>query len=314
MPNFRRGVDATRQATARRSGGGFNNFITWGNKNKEERTKLIQFLTPLSEMPVVLWHEFIITSYRDNGKPVYSSFVSQRDRTVAGLDGEDPLHDVWGKRPKEKNIFVGIELEALREDPKNSKKITGVRPLVARTYENNDGEEVEVPAVGLIIQSPYNFTDGLFEWREAQEDVTDDPPDITDRVFRIVKGTDSPIKYAVTVVDGTPIYDKERLKEDFPNFRMPDIQAFLDEMADLERQRQLLDPLVDRVRGAEDPWQVWPIGDIKYRPEDWEKQRKRPTGEVPAEVGEDQPVEEDKPKGRTSRFKELQDKAAAGRL
>lgn len=313
MPNFRRGVDATREATARKSGGSFNNFISWG-KTKEDRTKLIQFVTPLDEMPVVLWHEYIVTGYRETGSKIYSSFVSQKDRTLSGLDGEDPLWDVWGKRPKEKNILVGIELEALREDKKNAKKITGVRPVVARTYENKDGEQVEVPAIGFVIQSPFNFTGGLISWQETQSETSDEPAQITDRVFRIVKGTESPIQYDVTALDGVPTYDLADLETDFPGFKVPDIQEFLTEMADANRQKELLDPLVERVRGAEDPWTVWPIGDVKFRPEDWEKHRKKPLGEVPAEVGEDEPVAEDKPKGRRSRFDELRAKAEAGKI
>jgi hypothetical protein len=312
MPNFRRGIDATREATARRGNAGFANYISWGNKTKEDRTKLVQFLTPLDEMLVVLWHDFVITGYRENGKPIFSNFVSQRDRTVAGFDGEDPIHDIWGMKPKEKNILVAIELEALREDNANKKKITGVRPVVARTYTNKEGDEVEVPAIGFVIQSPYNFTNSLISWQETQFETSDDPPKITDRVFRIVRGTEKPVQYDATALDGVPTYDVANLQTDFPGFRLPDVEAFLEEMADLNRQKELLDPVVEKVQGVEDPWSVWPVSNFK--PDEWEKNRKRPLGVVPSEATDEAPVEEDKPKGRSSKFQEMREKAEAGKL
>jgi hypothetical protein len=312
MPNFRRGIDATREATARRGNAAFANYIYWGNKSKEDRTKLVQFLTPLDEMLVVLWHEYIITGYRDNGKPIFSNFVSQRDRTVAGLDGEDPVHDIWGLKPKEKNILVAVELEPLREDSANKKKITGVRPVVARTYMNKDGDEVEVPAIGFVIQSPFNFTNSLISWQETQFETSDDPPKITDKVFRIVRGTEKPIQYDATALDGVPTYDVANLQTDFPGFRLPDVDAFLEEMADLTRQKQLLDPAVSKVQGVEDPWSVWPISNFK--PDEWDKNRKKSLVDAPAEAVEEAPVEEDRPKGKTSRFARLKAEAEAGHL
>ncbi len=228
MAKFRTGGEAV-AAAATRSGGKFTPTV----KFEAGKTKYLQFLTPLDETPTVLLHNFIITGEREDGGKIYNTFISRRDPALDGADGYDPLIDKFGVMPTNKTIGLAVELE-----PQFEKKAGGGRQVLVgfdvatRQFENKDGETIEVPAVGLVVQSPSNF------WNHIV--VNDDIKPIEETVFAVTRtGADTTTAYTFV-----PAGDAMDLDEDLDEFfEQFDFEALLDDWADEDRIRELIDPL-----------------------------------------------------------------------
>lgn len=195
--------------------------------------KYVQFLTPMSDVITVLMHQFIITGHRQDGSEIYNSFISRRDPALDGPDGYDPLIDRFGCNPTNRCIALAVELE-----PKFKKE--GGRSTIDsfdisyRQFTSANGDEKEVPNVGLIIQSPHIFFSqlaGLDELKPIEKFVW--------AIKRQGKGTDT--SYVFT--DVSPALDLgDSLNEFLDEF---DFDAYLDDLASEGRMHELIDPLSD---------------------------------------------------------------------
>jgi len=214
---------------AARSGGKFMPNLKW----EAGETKYIQFITPVEEIVTVLFHNFIVTGYREeDGKPIYNSFISRRDRAIDGQDGYDELIDRFEVTPSQRSIALAVELEPVFKTSGKRKTIEGFE-VAERTFENADGDEKTVPAVHLIIQSPGNF----FGWLSTFADMKPIESSIF-AVKRVGKTTDT--RYDWMETDAEPI-DLEGILDEVEF----DFDAYLENLADEDRMRELIGPLPD---------------------------------------------------------------------
>lgn len=234
MANFRRGTEAAQKAAERKSGGKFTPTIYW--KDADE-TKYIQFLHSADDLITVLMHEYIITGHTDDGDPIYNSFVSRKDEGLDGPEGYDEIWDRFDIRPKQKTVAFAVELEPIMETVKkngrNKSVISGFQ-VAKRTFTTQEGEEREVPAVGLIIQHPGNFYGWLTTFAEDE--------DIEDSVFRVTrKGKGADTRY-----DWFPVGDSLDDEElDLAEEDIIDPVAYLEDLASEDRMRDLIADLPD---------------------------------------------------------------------
>lgn len=230
MAQFRRGADAIAQAAKRKGGGKFAPVF----KFEADETKYLQFLVPMEDIPTVLMHQFIIIGSREDGSPKYERFISRRDPGLDGPDGYDEIIDRFGLTPTERSVALAVEVEPVYgEGTGRRKKIEGF-DLAMRQFEK-DGETVEVPAFQLVIESPKTF----FNHLAAQDDVKAIEETIW-AVKRNGKGTDTTYTFIDTGEDALDVEDElNAFTETF------DFEAWLDELADEERMRELIEPLPD---------------------------------------------------------------------
>jgi hypothetical protein len=146
-----RGAAAIAAAAERSGSGKFMPNFKWDNGE----TKYLQFLTPIEDVPTVLYHNFIITGFKDDGSPRYDSFISRRDEGIDGAEGYDPLIDRFQEVPSRRSIALAVELEPITETSGARKKIVGF-DVATRQFEK-EGKTVTVPNVALVIQSPSIF-------------------------------------------------------------------------------------------------------------------------------------------------------------
>jgi hypothetical protein len=232
MAKFRTGGDSIAAAATRSTGGKFTPRF----KFEANKTKYIQFLSALDDTPTVLLHDFVITGEREDGGPVYNTFISRRDPVLDGSDGYDELMDRFGEKPTNKTIGLAVELEPIYEKKTGTKRQTLVGfDIATRQFENKDGETVEVPAVGLVVQSPFNFWNALV--------VNDDIKPIEETVFAVTRtGEKTSTNYTFVPVGDALDGIEEDLEEFFEEF---DFEALLDDWADEDRMREIIAPLPD---------------------------------------------------------------------
>jgi len=217
----RTGVEGI-EASKRSGSSDYTPMLTW----KAGEKKYIKFVTPLEEVPTVDFHPFIIVGHNDNNKPIYRSFISPQDPAVKGAEGYDPIKD-RGYAPKKRQIAVAVELEPVfQTSTKNKREITGWN-VAERSFERQDGTEVTVPNVGLIVQS-HIFFGSLAVF--AEDTV------VEDLVWEVTRsGGDQNTSYIFRDRGDAP--DVELGEE------VPDLDAYLDELSSEDRMRELIDPL-----------------------------------------------------------------------
>lgn len=226
---FRRGAEAIAKA-AERSGGKFTPTLKWD----AGEIKYLQFLTPMSDIPTVLMHNFIIVGFREDGNKMYESFISRRDPALDGPKGYDELADRFGETPKAKSIALAVELEAVTKRQGTRNVIEGFQ-VGTRQFENKEGETVEVPAVGLVIQSPSIFFSHLA--------VLDDMHPIESKIFAVKRtGKSTDTTYTLSAVGESIEGIEDDLEEFLAEF---DFDSYLEELADEDRMRELIEPLAD---------------------------------------------------------------------
>ena len=248
MSKFRKGADGFK----RPAGGGPRNWINQVQWKDGDRI-FLQFLTPLAHIPTVLWHEYIIVGYRDNGKPRFEQFVSGKDPGIGGPDGYDPIWDRFDIAPKSRSIAIAAVLDPIEVKQGAKKRISGV-DVNMRTYENRDGEEVSKPNIGLVIQSSFNF----FGWLETFEN--DSGVAIEDAVFSVTRrGAKNPVSYDFVHVSSVeaPFKIEVEGEGDDSTFNIagfppgvtaediPNLEEYLVKLGDPDRYKELIDPLPD---------------------------------------------------------------------
>ncbi len=229
MANFRKGAQAVQEAATRSGSGKFTPTIRW----KAGEKKYILFLQPMDEIVTVLMHNFVIIGHSDaSNKPIYSSYISRRDPALDGDAGYDELWDRFDKPPKSRTIGLAVELEPKTEKVNGRNKVVGF-DIAKREFER-DGETVKVPAVGLIIESPFTFWGWLSTY-------ADDAP-IESQVLAVTRrGAKTDTSY-----DFIPVGDPPDVEEVLREFQEEfDFDAYLDELASEERMREEIGPLPD---------------------------------------------------------------------
>lgn len=275
MARFRTGADAIRQSAESRGGSkDFAPQITW----KGGETKYVQFITPLEEVPTVEMYQYIVVGHKDNGDPIYRTFISPRDPALLSdnPDARDYLRE-RGLYPKRRQVALAVELEPQIETVRGKRRPVGFS-VSERTYTKEDGTETVVPAVGVIIQSHV-----FFSWFATFAD----DYDVQDHVFKVSReGNDQNTKYNC-FVEG-PAIDLNLKPEDMPiNF-----EEYLDELANEERMRSL----------------------VADKPDDWVFDRYANRGKAKSQPRA-RYVEEDEPEAvtpaRRSRFAQLREEVGA---
>jgi hypothetical protein len=230
VATFRRGAEASRAAAERKRGSGkFTPVFIWG----EDELRYVQFITPTEETVTTLMHQFIIVGYRENGKEQYERFISRRDPNLDGPDGYDELWDRFGQNPTERTIALALELEPQTETKAGRKVVTGFLPSM-RSFER-DGQEVEVPNFGLVIESPQTLWGSLFSTADMVG------KDLAETVWAIKKnGKGADATWACVDTNQEPL-DVSDLLEEFEF----DFDSYLDELADEDRMKELISELPD---------------------------------------------------------------------
>lgn len=196
MPDFRRGQAAL--AEPEKSGNKqFTPFapnVMW-REDKEE--KYLLFLNPAEDLVKVDYHDFIVVGHRDNGKPIYESFISRKDPAIG--EGYDDIEDRLGQPPRERILGVAVELEPTFSQVKGRKRPTGFE-VKTDTFErktDNGTEEVTVPLVGLVTQSRFNFYGWVGSFNDSTAPIEETPVQV------IRRGKDQ-----TTTYDFTPFLDQ----------------------------------------------------------------------------------------------------------
>jgi hypothetical protein len=228
MPDFsrfQRGAAAVKTAAAGTGGGGFTPRIIW--KDDQEK-KFVQFLTPMSDIPTVPMHQFIHVSKTEDGK----GFV-MRDFIIAPDEGEepyDPIEEKFGERPSMKSIALAVELEPVWETVNGRRKAVDFN-VKKRKWKDKDSKEHSGPAVGLVINAPSNFFGHLAT-------IDEDAP-IEEQIFAVTRnGKDTNTSY-------TFVKAGNAIELELPEDQLTNLDSYLEELADPERMRKLIEPLAD---------------------------------------------------------------------
>jgi len=216
---FNRGSDAIEKAAARK-GGKFVPDIRWEDKE----TKYLQFLDPLEEWVTVLMHPFAwVPADNEEGKRA-EKFISRRDSALDGETGFDLIISRWKQNPVYRTIALAVELE---------KKPGNKFQVLMRQYEARDGSVKEVPAVGLVMQSPHTFS----KHAKAQVDEGFEIEDYVWAVKRQGASTDTTYSFSRMVEAIELPDDVQEFMDEF------DFDGYLEDLASEQRMRDLLEDL-----------------------------------------------------------------------
>lgn len=263
MPQFRKGLEAIEEANSTGSKK-FPTFVPQIKWTKDRESKYILMLTPISEVATVDLHPWIKVgeaSRRDGTTyDKIEQFISRKDDGI-GEDYDD-LEDRLGKLPSRRTLGVAVELEPVLETRSGRQRPKGFA-VKTETYKTRDGDEVEAPIIGMVVQASKNFYGWLGSFDNTQAPITETPLQV------IRRGTDSDTSYDFMPfldqeVDFSPLFDNlgainylrdeqedldaklGKAEDDFAAAAQIGI-ALLDkriaELADGERYKSLIDPI-----------------------------------------------------------------------
>lgn len=289
---FARGTEAMEQADRARSGG--NRFTPYLGLKPGEK-KYIQFLTPLDEIPGALLHQFIVTAYNEKGEPSYANFISPRDKAIDGPSASDPIQDKFDINPAYRLFAVGVEMEPETKNVSGRKKIIGFEPAM-REWTDKDDEVHEVPVAGIVIQAKGNFFSHLQSWEEETDN------DMTSVIWSVSRDENKK-QPTYSFVDTThEAIDVSDFAEE-----LPDLDAFLNEIADQDRLHALIDPLDEDF-----PVTTYPRGKKGSKDKDEKPARRRSSkaakAEPEAEPEEEFESNEEKAERKTGKLSRLRQK------
>jgi hypothetical protein len=315
MPTFRKGLEAIEEAT--NSGGKkFSPFVPQIKWSEDKESKYILMLTPISESVTCDLHEWIKVgenSRRDGTKyDNFEQFISRKDDGIR--EDYDDIEDRLGKLPRRRTLGVAVELDPILEVKDGRKRPKGFA-VKTETYTNRDGDEVETPVIGIVLQASKNFYGWLGSFDNNQAPITETP-------FQVVRrGMDSDTTYDFMPfvdqeVDFTPLFDGldtvnylsdeyEELNNQLSNYENDNEAAsaigiaLLDkriaELADGERYKSLIDPIKELPRS-------------KYDRKPESKERSRPERPSPRSRGSHSPSNSgDEEPSRFERLKNLRE-------
>lgn len=267
---FQRGAEAMEQADKSRGGGNrYTPYVKWATGEK----KYVQFLTPLDEVPGVLFHQFIITEYNAKGEPTFNNFISPRDKSLDGPSGSDEIQDRFKVNPLYRLFAVAVEVEPVKEKVNGKSKIVGFEPKT-RTWTDREDEEHEVPVSGLVIQAKPNFFGHLATWQEETGN------EMTSVIWSVSRDTNKK-QPTYTFVEVGEALDTEGMED------LPDLDATLQEWGNMDRYEELITPL-------DDDFPISQYGQRGKKKDDEDaKPARRRSAKVKAEPAEQAEPEED---------------------
>ncbi len=187
MPNFnkeaaRRGNEIVERGTGNGNFRPFLPSIYWKNADDEH---CVLILNALEEITRLDFHPYIDT---EDGP---RSVIARTDPTIG--ERTDPISDTWNYKPRLTDLMIAVELEPEYEvkmvNGRERKSVNGFivsTRTIERRLRDEDGEltedkeEVEIPLVGYIAQSPYNFGNQLNSYEHSENPINLTP-------FRITK-------------------------------------------------------------------------------------------------------------------------------
>lgn len=227
MPDFRKGADAVKQtvAKAKEGGGEFTPFtpqMFW-TQDSEGKEKYVLFLNPMGEIVTVDMIGFIPVK---RGK--YDGYEQVIARTDAAIgESKDPMVEEWGAAPRETCVAVAVELEPVIEEVNGRKRPVGFE-VAYRTFERkvkdakgeltDETEEVDVPQIGFVTQSPHNFFN-LVQGYDENEGPIEDTPFKVERLdkntYRLQDYPDAPVDLSnlIECMDGLSYLTENERKE-----------------------------------------------------------------------------------------------------
>lgn len=225
LAGLRKGTEEiNRSAESSGSGSKFTPFIGW----KDGDTKLVFFLTEPQEIPKLKLHNFVEFPTDDGTR--FDTLVCRKDPAFREeFGGECDLCDRVGHVATEKFVALAIELEAI----KSGKTIKDVK-VAMRQFKDREGNDREVPQIGLVIQASRNFFAPYVAWESRK--------DLTETSFEVERqGGSTDTKYFFFPVDAKP---------DLSDVEIPSLEEVLERLASDEKY----DDVVDLKPGSQRSW------------------------------------------------------------
>lgn len=238
MSEIRRGSAAIQDAAKSSSGSDefrpFLSSIFWKDDQEE---RYVLFLNEVEDMPLFDMIQFIPTA-----SGFYQETVSKTDPFFS--EKSDEFESRWDATIRKTNIAIAVELEPVVEVVNNRRKPRGFE-VKTTEYERrviddngeatNETEEVTVPVVGYVAQSPNNFFNQVSNYDANEAPVTATALKIT----RI--GKDKNTVYQIVGYDELPI-DLTNLVGyiDGISYLADDLDALLDEIEKLSPEEAAL--------------------------------------------------------------------------
>jgi hypothetical protein len=139
-------------------------FISW----KKDEAKTVHFVTPIDEVPKVLLHQFVRKEFINaNGEQAqrWMTFMCRKDPAWREESkGRCYLCDVIGHKATEKYVAVAVELDQVVEGKRTVDVKVKYTPGV-----DKEGNDVEYPNVGLVIQGAKNFFNTLVAYSQKRD-------------------------------------------------------------------------------------------------------------------------------------------------
>lgn len=189
MPDFRRGAEEIAKAKSKASSGGFTPFapeIFWG---KDGAKRYVLFLNPITEIPTVDMINMIPIQKKvgDQTREFYERVIARTDPSVG--ENSDPMNKDWDYRIQDYCVAVAVELEPTVEEVRGRARPTGfaikLNEYTRRVRDEDTGdltddtEDVTVPAIGFIHQSPHNFFNMVTAFDSENAEIERTPLKIT---------------------------------------------------------------------------------------------------------------------------------------
>lgn len=164
MPNFNKDTaNRGNEVIERGSGGG--TFKPWLRQffwKEADDSYFVLILNQLEDIMRLEYHPFVDT---DDGP---RSVIARTDPGIG--ERVDPLEQQWGYTPRTTDLMIAVELEPVWEtrtvNGRDRDFVSGFAvktKTIERRIRNEDGEltdekeELEIPEIGFIAQSPFNF-------------------------------------------------------------------------------------------------------------------------------------------------------------
>jgi hypothetical protein len=185
----------------------------------------------MEEIPQVDYHPFVDIG---DGRP--HSVIARTDPIIG--ESVDPIEKTWLYKPRLTNLAIAVELEPTVVQDGKREKVTGFH-VATRTFErtvlDDDGkptdekEEVTVPVVGLVAQSPVNFFNQL----------------------RVIDASDGEINTLPLKVTRVGKKDVSYVFKTFENIK-PDLSNLFDYIGELSYLGDQAEPLLEKLAEIED--------------------------------------------------------------
>jgi hypothetical protein len=178
----RRGLTAIEDAENRQgSKGNFKPFAPHIQWREDQEQKHILILTPIEDTWTVDVHEWIPVGLgsKANGESYtkYESFISRKDPLIG--ETEDRLEDKFDAPTRKRTVGAAVELEPVIEVVQGRNRPKGFT-VATDSFTRND-EEVTVPRIGVLSQSPVNFWGWLGSFDNTQAPITETPMQVVRR-------------------------------------------------------------------------------------------------------------------------------------